>query len=217
MFCFYLGKPRLKWYAPDGWTRMVSDLLEKNLKITCCLSFKCCNVFGTQSKELKTIGICKECQGTISLISKNGIKSFEVEIKKLDESLHTYNNKRRLDKVSIKALQVKLSQNKPFNVRNQLNLDNSLPTESRSVPHLQSLYQITHNQRKREQFADNVYESLLKMKFSEQYTNSIHDIGLSPFYVMYWTEKQKVRTFIIKSSISFTSFKFFKNKYIYQF
>lgn len=187
-----LGKSRLKWYAPHGWTNKLSCVLEKQLKSSCCLTFKRCDVVGAKVKELKTVGSCKECNGTICIVSTNDIKSLDVEIINVDESEHTFTKKRRLDKGTIETLQQKLATTKPFNLRNELNLDTSLPTESRTIPNLQSLYQISYQNRRKEQFADKVQESLLQMKYSDNFRSCIHDIGLDPFFIMYWTEKQKV-------------------------
>lgn len=125
-------------------------------------------------------------------MSTNNMKSLQVEMLDVKDDLHTFTKKRRLDKVRIKSLQLKLAHTKPFNLRNEMNLDTSLPIESRNVPKLQSLYQLTYRQRQKERCAGSVVDSLLEMQNSTNFGSSIRDIGASPFHVMYWTEKQKV-------------------------
>lgn len=185
----------------DGWTDIFFDSITSQLKTTCISMFKRHKV-RSQNVHYYFMcdGYCAECKATLKCWcienpKNNDLLKFYCLIENVSEEKHTNLLKRPLAGNKRRELGYRLCDGKmAVNWRREQVMQD---INRRNLYSLNVLRKCRQEFKQKTQFQeiktdDNIFNSLLNLKYGEKYYTTIHKIGLDPLFVLYWTSTQTV-------------------------
>lgn len=159
----------------DGYA---AEIIERETKSNCVFKFAKSYV---KECEFTAYGTCSECQGKVTVKSSNGRHTFCIDMKKgpLPQELFTK------------------SMNDVF-----LNQAKEIPIDAENVPrNFVSKKSIENIKAKKNRSDDSAINVLRQMKYSPDFNGSIKELASDPFFVLFWTTKQRFYFAEIKKKI----------------
>lgn len=181
-----IGPKRSFMSLRPGWTDNLFNIIKRETGTNCIINFVRANVY---SSEFVATGKCKECEGAVIVRSSNNRKTLSIEIQKGPLS-HTHTKFRRLTSARAATIASDL-QNKTVNevYRSQAK---DIPIDAETLPrNFVNQKSIENVKMKQNKQAESAIDALRLLKYSSDYGESIKELSIDPFCVMFWTKSQR--------------------------
>lgn len=182
---------------PGAWTEILADRITDSSKnIICDLSFKRAKVTYSGEYFIQVFGKCVTCGAVLygfveKRPEKNEPVKFEFRLKGYSEEKHR--EERKSVKISRSQSQKIVNSNKASVqlYRELASKDGQMFSRLRGrVPSANAIRCIRSRNKQTQRLSSDVFQALLLLQTSATYTNTIHMIGNSPFFLIYGSPKQ---------------------------
>lgn len=169
-----------------GWTDALFDIITRETGTNCIINFVRANV---RDSEFVATGKCKECEGAVIVTSSNNRQTLSIELQK-GLSTHTHTKFRRLTSARSAKIASELQKKTVNEV--YLSQATNIPIDSEHFPrNFLSLKSVENVKMKQNKQTESAIDALRLLKYSSDYGESIKELSIEPFGIIFWTKSQR--------------------------
>jgi hypothetical protein len=186
------GRKIVRVLTPENWSHIMAKKLWHLKKNRCTYSFKVANV----GKKIKIYGKCSQCKCDILIteVCEDLIQNhvFDVQFSNIDLSFQHSKKKRRIIGAYRKEIIDQRCNTSSVMIKSSLTsneMDYGDPEPSH-IPNSKAISEAFYRDKSKVRIHNNPLLALQIMKHRGKYSGSIHDIGLDPILVIYFSNIQ---------------------------